>query len=411
MPALVGTAGRPTDLGETINITQASQLPDPAGGVITLAPNKVYHFHNTVIPAAPLVGSGGTVLKGESRGTSKITIASASPLLGDGFSEISCLTLINTAGPVMTQTLGPTTVFRMRDCIVVNGARGKITTGGPFSAVVLEEIQYQGGYSGVELVGPFALVGLRGVGAAGLTVNPGSPGDPAGRLIELGPNVASAVEIVSCPIFTANANQTGLYVDPTPPAEGGVIILCAFGKPPIGIGLGGVTPDTPGWRTGLNPAIPDATTAGSASFEANTLATTFLDTTTYKLIAHTPAWVAGPANSRVSLQNPSGAGELRIDARIPSKLDITIGVVAEAVSGANYVYEFLLEKVRDGVTTSIGTFRVDQRIDPASKTWKFQIDAEESTGTIYDEYQLKWRNTTSATNAIVLDAFVIVSRA
>jgi hypothetical protein len=405
MPALVGTSGRAaTDLGETINITQASQLPDPAGGVITLAPNKVYHFHNTVIPAAPLVGSGGTVLKGESRGTSKITIASASPLLGDGFSEVSCLTLINTAGPVMTQTLGVNAVFRMRDCVVINGARDTITTGGPFSAVVLEEIQYQGGYSGVELVGPFFLVGLRGVGASGLTVNPGSPGLEAGYLIKLSDAVASAVLIQGCPIFAGNPNQTELWIDgTTPPAEGGEITLCAFGAPPVGAGLSGVNQGTIGWTLTGNPGLRDSDYVGLMSYVGNTSLLTNCANDGQWYDINSPAYTLAADSEHFTYD--AGTKELVYVGKKERLARLTSISSCEPDTGSNLTFETRVLRKRGGADVQAGgPFRFDFKTETLTVPGNGLIQLQEG-----DRLRQQVRRVNSTGNVRVVNSSLLAS--
>jgi hypothetical protein len=394
-----GGGGNPFD-SVTI-VKTAADFPAPSAGVITLAAGTIYLIDGEVdLGTDRLSGSGGIIIHGLDKDSSKITTTSASPTITTTSGSVSLrqLYLENTgAGKAIDYTGSAGALFTMDHCVVVNGGSSDTLAGGSGLACVIRNSRWTGAGQGLTISGAWTTMLLRTVGFLSLSTT------ATGLKLATG-MTSSVVDISQCQFITGDAGETMLDIDAgIAPSQLGSVAGCFFVGP--GTKLGGLDYTNPNWWFDQNRGLEDSAAIGGVYFDNNSSSTSIASTATFYSPSVTGGWALDSLSERYV--EPVD-GELRYNGKEKRRCLVEVDGVIEPVSGTNKTFQVRVRHYDDSAATTftLGTHNIDYRNVPVPFTHREIVELETN-----DYLYVEIRNTTDTTNLILSQCHLLSMRA
>jgi hypothetical protein len=370
---------------KTVVVSEESDFPTPAAGVITLEPDTDYLLANDISTANRFVVSRPNTIRASSSQMVSLTYTGSGDMFTGANPSFKIVNItvdapngniFNTTAPSLPGIV-QMVESNVKSCQTLGAIDGNFIT--RFSNVAFENI----------VAGGLTFAGTNNI----LVVDVGVAFLGGGSLIDLGTSTFESISIdggviaSSAPgtFFLSGLTNSGNIV---PGGLGSVINNKGFGS---GSSLNGITTDDARWNFLANNVIAD--TRPDALLYLSAPATTTITTSGVPVLVN-GAWT----EQRTSQMSSTAAGRVTYDGEKPSTLPITAKVSAEPVSGSNVTIGIYL--VKNGVVVSASeAYGTADSGRPTSITAIWQDSWNNG-----DYYEIYIENDTNTTNLIVSNA-------
>jgi hypothetical protein len=332
-------------------ITQLSDFPTPAAGVITLASGTLYRISGIVDINANILSTaigGSILLAGGSRNSDQLTTNNATALiqlLQDAPLQVSELRVTNSGGPVF-DVAGPGSacdVYLSRTEMVDSPSVGTFSG---TSSLDIQDCVISNCQDGFALNGLNELVKASNLAVSGANVGFSGMSTVAGATI--GEMSYSYGTMALSNNAAAGLNLNAATVITRPPARFNSVAFSG-----VGIPLTGITPADPNYEFFQCAGIPDSVTFGSAGFSAASPQTltigaigTYYDVATAPVL---PIWGLIPTSERFTLSdNQNGTLAYTGAKAVTAAVRLRVTVAVDAVSTRPISMHLLREPVGGG---------------------------------------------------------------